>query len=93
MVTETCLTQKSLPTVAVSFTLRVSQRPAFLTVFLGISHKEASVRDQSWRGRKMKPPLADPGQFWSLCVCSAAGRRWKGRMLPAWWFSKVTGLW
>lgn len=50
------------------------------------------MRDQSWRGRKMKPPLADPGQFWSLYVCSAAGCRWKGWILLAWWFSKVTGL-
>lgn len=52
MVTETCLTQKSLPKVTVSFTLRVAQSPALLTVFLGLSHKEDLVEGSVMEGEE-----------------------------------------
>lgn len=58
--TETCLTQKSLPKVTVSST-RVAQRPALLAVFLGLSHKQRPrFRDQSWGAEEDEATLADP---------------------------------
>lgn len=57
MVTETCLTQKSLPKETVSFTLRVAQSPGLLAVFLGLSHKEALVEGSVMEGEEDEATL------------------------------------
>ena len=46
MVTETCLTQKSLP-----------QSPGLLAVFLGLSHKEALVEGSVMEGEEDEATL------------------------------------